>query len=127
MYHSCRELLEIAERRSVPLHEIIIENEMNNTYVSRTEVIENIRVRYGVMRRSAEKALSRPLPVEGGLISGIASNHYKYSQSDGTLCGRFINTVMARALSCSEVNASMGKICAMPTAGSCGIVPAVLI
>ena len=31
------------------------------------------------------------------------------------------------ALSCSEVNASMGKICAAPTAGACGILPAVLI
>ena len=31
------------------------------------------------------------------------------------------------ALSCSEVNASMGKICAAPTAGACGILPSVLI
>lgn len=35
--------------------------------------------------------------------------------------------VMARALSSCEVNASMGRICAAPTAGSCGIVPAVII
>lgn len=33
---------------------------------------------------------------------------------------------MALALSASEVNAAMGKICAAPTAGSCGILPAVL-
>jgi L-serine dehydratase len=35
--------------------------------------------------------------------------------------------MMARALSCSEVNAAMGRIVASPTAGSCGILPAVLI
>ncbi len=34
---------------------------------------------------------------------------------------------MARAVSCSEVNAAMGKIVAAPTAGSCGIIPAVII
>jgi len=34
---------------------------------------------------------------------------------------------MARAFSTSEVNASMGKICAAPTAGSSGILPAVII
>ncbi len=34
---------------------------------------------------------------------------------------------MARALSCSEVNASMGRIVACPTAGSCGILPAVIL
>lgn len=127
MYHSCRQLLEMAEARKVPIHEIVIENEMKNSDLSRAEVIEKIKERYGIMQASADRALEQPLPTEGGLITGIASTQYRYSQSGNTLCGRFINTVMARALSCSEVNASMGKICAMPTAGSCGIVPAVLI
>ncbi len=127
MYHSCRQLLEMAETRNVPIHEIVIENEMKHSDMSRAEVMEHMKERYGIMFASAEKALDQPLPTEGSLITGIASNQYRHSQSGATLCGRFINTVMARALSCSEVNASMGKICAMPTAGSCGIVPAVLI
>ena len=38
-----------------------------------------------------------------------------------------MNRAMALALSCCEINAAMGKICAAPTAGSCGILPAVLI
>jgi len=127
MYHSCRQLLEMADAQKVPIHEIVIENEMKNSDISRAEVMENMKERYGIMFASAERALDKPLPTEGSLITGIASTQYRYAQSGATLCGRFINTVMARALSCSEVNASMGKICAMPTAGSCGIVPAVLI
>ncbi len=127
MYHSCRQLLEMTEARKVPIHEIVIENEMKNSNSSRAEVIENMKSRFGIMQASAERALHQPLPTEGSLITGIASLQYRHSQSGSTLCGQFINTVMARALSCSEVNASMGKICAMPTAGSCGIVPAVLI
>ena len=127
MYHSCRQLLELAEAQKVPLHEIVIENEMKHNDISRGKVMEKMKERYGIMFASAEKALNQPLHTEGSLITGIASTQYRYSQSGDTLCGRFINTVMAMALSCSEVNASMGKICAMPTAGSCGIVPAVLI
>jgi len=127
MYHSCRQLLEMADAQKVPIHEIVIEYEMKNSDISRAEVMENMKERYGIMFASAERALDQPLPTEASLISGIASTQYRYSQSGDTLCGRFINIVMARALSCSEVNASMGKICAMPTAGSCGIVPAVLI
>jgi L-serine dehydratase len=127
MYHSCRQLLEMAEAQNVPIHEIVIENEMKNSDISRAEVLENMKERYGIMYASAERALEQPLPTEGSLITGIAAVQYRYSRSGDTLCGGFINTVMARALSCSEVNASMGKICAMPTAGSCGIVPAVLI
>lgn len=127
MYHSCRQLLEMAEARQVPIHEIVIENEMKNSDISRNDVLQTMKERFCIMQSSAERALDRPLPTEGGLITGIASNQFRYSQAGDTLCGRLINTVMARALSCSEVNASMGKICAMPTAGSCGIVPAVLI
>lgn len=127
MYHSCKQLLELAEAQTVPIHEVVIEYEMKNNEISRESILENMRERYGIMYSSAERALDQPLPIEGSLISGIASTHYQYAQSGDTLCGRFINTVMARALSGSEVNASMGKICAMPTAGSCGIVPAVLI
>lgn len=127
MYHSCKQLLEMAEAQDVPIHEIVIEYEMKNSDMTRDEVLENMRQRYGIMYASAERALDQPLPTEGSLITGIASTQYRYAQSGDTLCGRFINNVMARALSCSEVNASMGKICAMPTAGSCGIVPAVLI
>lgn len=127
MYHNCRQLLEMADAQKVPIHEIVIENEMKNSDISRAEVMDNMKERYGIMFSSAERALDQPLTMEDSLITGIASMQYRYSQSGDTLCGRFINTVMARALSCSEVNASMGKICAMPTAGSCGIVPAVLI
>ena len=127
MYHSCKQLLDMALAQDVPIHEIVIEYEMKITNLSREDVMENMRQRDGIMYSSAERALDQPLPTEGGLITGIASTQYLYAQSGETLCGRFINTVMARALSCSEVNASMGKICAMPTAGSCGIVPAVLI
>ena len=127
MYHSCRQLLEIAEARNAPIHEIVIENEMKNGDISRTEVMAGMKERYGIMCASAERALDQPLPTAGGLITGIASTQYRYSKTGDTLCGAFINTVMARALSGSEVNASMGKICAMPTAGSCGIVPSVLI
>ena len=40
--------------------------------------------------------------------------------------GSGIVTAMAMAMSSSEVNGSMGKIVACPTAGSCGILPAAM-
>lgn len=133
MYKNIKGLLEEAERRgeaegrNVKLSEIIIENEMLHSGKSRSDILEVMRARYHVMKDSTEKALHRPIVREGSLICGIASTQYKYAADENSLCGSFINTVMARALSASEVNASMGKICAMPTAGSCGIVPAVII
>lgn len=127
MYHSCKQLLDMAQAKKVPIYEIVIENEMKNNNMSRDEIISGMKERYQVMFESAGRALERPMETEGGLITGISSTQYRYALSGSTLCGRFLNLVMARALSCSEVNAAMGRICAMPTAGSCGIVPAVLI
>lgn len=79
------------------------------------------------MYKSVHKALQEPQVITGNLISGSAKKQYEYSEQQDTLGGFLINHIMALALSASEVNASMGKICAAPTAGSCGILPAVII
>ena len=97
MYHSCRQLLAMSEARRAPIHEIVIENEMKNGDIGREEVMRNMKERYGIMYASAQRALHRALPTEGSLITGLASNHYRYSRSGSTLCGTFINTVMGES------------------------------
>ena len=61
------------------------------------------------------------------MITGRAERQFSYAENGNSLCGGGINKMMARAISLSETNAAMGKICAAPTAGSCGILPAVLV
>lgn len=90
------------------------------------DLLMRLDTRLSVMEQSATRALEEPLETVGGLISGVASRHYTYAQDKGGLAGRLANRVMAFALSSSEVNAAMGCICAAPTAGACGILPAVL-
>lgn len=128
MYHNMAEMAAFATERDVPLSKIILENEMERFGASGDEIYRKLEERYQVMERAAEKACRTPQPTVGGLITGVGKTQHEYA-SDGrkTICGSFINQVMARALSCSEVNASMGRICAAPTAGACGIVPAVLV
>ena len=43
------------------------------------------------------------------------------------ICGELIGLVMEKALKITESNACMKRIVAAPTAGSCGVVPAVLL
>lgn len=126
MYRNMKELLQLANDKQVPLSEIILENEMKISSLTEEQVFEKLEKRYRVMENSVEKALEEALPTVGSLIEGITKTQNNYAESDRTICGSFINKVMARALSGSEVNASMGKICAAPTAGACGILPAVL-
>ena len=46
---------------------------------------------------------------------------------DHSICGPFIQEVISTALKLGEHNACMGRIVAAPTAGACGVLPAVLI
>lgn len=57
---------------------------------------------------------------EGGLMD-------KYQQAGDTLCGDFVAKVMANALRMGCNNACMKRIVAAPTAGACGVLPAVLV
>lgn len=127
MYRNFSELFEEAQTRKQPLWVPVIQNERELTGCSEEKIFSKLENRYQIMCTAAEQALHKPLATVCNLISGIAGTHNAYVERSGSFCGAFLNKVMARALSCSEVNASMGRICAMPTAGSCGIVPAVLI
>lgn len=127
MYHNLQELLELATSKKKALWEIILENEMKLSEITEEEVFANLSRRYKVMEASSHKALDHKAKVEGSLINGMAYNQENYTKEGNTLSGELINHVMALALSSSEVNVAMGKICAAPTAGSCGILPAVLI
>lgn len=127
MYKNILELHSNAQVRGIPLHQIILENEMKLSSLTEEQVFEKLKTRYEVMFKAAHKTLEKTYPTVGSLIEGHAKDQYAYSKTDNSICGPMINLVMARALSCSEVNASMGKVCAAPTAGACGILPAVLI
>ena len=47
--------------------------------------------------------------------------------SGQNLTGPVLGGALYRALAVSELNAAMGRVVAAPTAGSCGILPAVLL
>ena len=62
-----------------------------------------------------------------GLVGGDGGKMARYADGGDTLCGPFLSEVMAGALRMGECNACMKRIVAAPTAGSCGVLPAVLL
>jgi L-serine dehydratase len=63
----------------------------------------------------------------GGLIGGEARRVGKLEEAGGGVCDGQMNQVIRYALAVIETNASMGRIVAAPTAGSSGVIPAVLL
>lgn len=126
MYKNASELIALCQKENKRIWQIALATECKLTGLSEKRVIEHFENRLDIMISSATKALENRMSTKGGLIDGVANTQYSYSKNE-TISGNYINYVMALAYSSSEVNASMGKICASPTAGSCGILPAVLL
>lgn len=124
MFQDIESMLRCSKESGKALHEVILENEKSYTGLSEAEIYHEIECRYEVMTQSAMLALEQAQKIQPDLISGQSKTQFSYTKP---LCGEFINRIMAMAFSSCEVNAGMGKICAAPTAGSCGILPAVLI
>ncbi|MEA5095955.1 MAG: L-serine ammonia-lyase, iron-sulfur-dependent, subunit alpha [Sedimentibacter saalensis] len=124
---SGRELTEICREENLTIYEYTIREEAEKSGLSREKVIEKMKGTLHVMMNSASYAQENEIKSVSGLIGGDAYKIRQYADGEKTLTGDFMNRAMARAISSSEVNAAMGKIVACPTAGSCGIVPAVVI
>lgn len=121
------ELIEVCKNEKISICEYAIRCEMEQSQLNRDKVVEKMRNNLQVMRKSATKGLRKEVKSISGLIGGDAKRLYDHMNSTETLCGDFIVKAMAMALSSSEVNSAMGKIVAAPTAGSCGILPAVIL
>jgi L-serine dehydratase len=127
MVNNGKELLEVCTSKNIKIYEYTIENEIAESGLTYEKVFEKMRNNLHAMQASAEYALHNKVVSVSGLIGGDAYKIQKYVEKGKTLTGNFMALAMARALSCSEVNAAMGKIVACPTAGSCGILPSVII
>ena len=93
--------------------------------VSEDAVFAQMLENWQIMQKSIERGIKEAPVSKSGLVGGDGQRLYHYSKGR-TLCGQVINEAVSYALATAEVNASMGRIVACPTAGSCGIVPAVL-
>ncbi len=122
-----KELIEICDEKNIPIWEYTIQEEIEKGESKRETIIEKMRSTLHVMMNSSTYAQENQVQSVSGLIGGDAYKIKQYADKEKTLAGDFINRAMARALSSSEVNAAMGRIVACPTAGSCGILPAVVI
>jgi L-serine dehydratase len=122
MFESISQLLSESEANNIPLHELIVKDESEYTHTPREKVIERLKKSLNVMKQSLEKALAndRELPIEE------ASHQAKKLMSPGIFFGNNMKEAMGWAMAIGEYNSGMGLIVACPTAGSSGVVPAVL-
>lgn len=125
--NTAKELIDICSKENLTIWEYTLREEIKETGLDREEIWNKMKKNLKIMKEASEYGLRHKVTSVSGIIGGDAYRLQKYIVRDNSLCGNFMMKAMARAISCSEVNAAMGRIVATPTAGSCGVLPATVI
>lgn len=126
-YSSVASVAEAATRSGLPISTLVLEQQARQMELPPNAIYEHMRDNYKVMAECIDPGCSKDLRSTSGLTGGSAYKMRQISESGKSLTGSLLSGALYRALAVSELNASMGRIVAAPTAGSCGILPAALL
>lgn len=118
-------LIKDAENRSQHIYEVIKEIEAREQGISIKMLMEKMGQHLKVMKDALVQGTTTHITSLSGITGGEGFRLWNKAQE--SLSGDVIAKAAARAMAVANVNASMGKIVAAPTAGSCGIIPGVII
>lgn len=125
-FTSVNEIATAAQKKHISLWQVIMEDDMQERQVSKLESMGKMSEMYLAMKE-ADRDYDKTLRSSSGLSGGDGEKMLEEVRQRRNLTGEFIGTVMAKALKMGESNACMKRIVAAPTAGACGVLPAVLI
>lgn len=125
-YHLMSELLTACKELKLPMWQIICMEDAKERQVSEEESFETMRQMYESMRE-ADESYDAKLRSASGMVGGDGEKMHQYNKKHTKICSEYMELVMEKALKMGESNACMKRIVAAPTAGSCGVIPAVFI
>lgn len=126
MLTSVSDLIKTCNKRNIPVWQLMIEQEIEYNEVTKEDIYRDMEAKLQVMEQSVERG-------RGGVrsYSGMSENGAlkmsEYAESGRSITEGTFMEAITNAIAVNEVNASMGIICATPTAGSAGVLPAVLM
>lgn len=125
MFESLQQMREICEEKGISFWELVMQEEVNEKQSTLEEVFDMMQEMYHAMVLADEGYQQEKS--SSGMVGGAGALMVEWNRNGKTLAGPFLGQVMERALKMAESNACMKRIVAAPTAGSCGVLPAVLI
>ena len=123
---SMQEIFDRVEAEGIPFWQVVLETDVDERQVTKEASWEKMRVTWHAMLESVESYQAEQRSVSG-LVGGDGGKMHEYGANSESLSGPYLQEVIATALRVGESNACMRKIVAAPTAGACGVLPAVLV
>lgn len=123
---SMKEIFERSARENIPFWEIVLQYDMEERQVSRQASMAKMLLTWQAIQDAADSYTGTQRSVSG-LVGGDGLKMRLYARRGESIGGEFMDEVIVQAISMAESDACMRRIVAAPTAGSCGVVPAVLL
>lgn len=126
MFNTQNIFINYCKEKDMRFHQVVFELEQKEFGEDSESFLNYLQCILDTMKASATKSQSETLTTRFKMIDGFSNKMFDYSKKS-PIVGEDLARAMSYAFSTSEVNASMGKIVAAPTAGASGIIPAVLL
>ncbi len=125
-YQSIEDIAKRCEKEGIEFWKAIQLEDMEDRGASEEESWNGM---CGIWRtmESAIEAYEEEQVSSGGLVGSEGAKMEAYQKKGEALCGDYMAKVMTVALKMGCNNACMKRIVAAPTAGACGVMPAVLV
>ena len=125
-FSSVHEMIDLCKESGKPLYEVILESDLAESGLTRAESEAEMHRLWAVMQATSDGYCGTDRSMSG-FAGGDAAKVEQAHQEGKSLGGDYLAAVTAEALKTAECNACMKRIVAAPTAGSCGVLPAVLL
>ena len=123
---SMQEIFEKMQEGQKPFWKVVQDTDVEERQVSPEASFEKMRMTWKAMLETVD-TYRGDLRSLSGLVGGDGQRMAEFAASGKALAGDYLSQVITLALCTAESNACMRKIVAAPTAGACGVLPAVLI
>lgn len=123
-YHSVKELFALAEKNNLPVGIYACKQEAAQSEKSEIEVWQRMKAMLPIFREAIKDGLEDTAKSPSGLVGGDGK---KVLERPPLFMSAVCRKAAAYGIACAEANAKMYRIVACPTAGSCGILPSVIL
>lgn len=125
-FNSLQEIVDVCKKEDIAFWQAVQLDDANENGITTEESLTQMKRLWEAMKLAVD-LYDENLKSNSGLVGGDGGKMERYVKNGDSICGDFVGSVIWGALQMGESNACMRRIVAAPTAGACGVLPAVLV
>ena len=125
-YSSMQDIVKLCDKNHLEFWQAVVKEQAKETLESETAIFDKMKSMFSVMKLTVGN-YDKHAKSSSGMAGGDGEKIHQYNQKGNPLLGPFLAEVIENAVKTAECNACMKRIVAAPTAGSCGVIPSILI